>query len=88
MHADLKVRVIPRAARDTLAGERAGALLVRTTAPPLDGRANAAVCRLLARAAGVSPARVSIVRGAAAREKVVRIEGLTEVELRRALDLP
>ena len=44
----IEVRVIPRARRDEVGGERAGRLLVRTTAAPTDGKANAAVCRLVA----------------------------------------
>ena len=85
---DIRVRVVPRAKRDELAGERAGALLVRVTAPPVDGRANAAVCRLIARAAGVPPSRVSVVRGASARDKVVRVEGVEVAALRVAVGLP
>jgi len=73
---ELDVRVIPRAARDELAGVRAGRLLVRVTAPPLDGRANAAVCALLAKASGVPKGAVSVVRGEASRDKRVRIEGV------------
>lgn len=42
------MRVIPRARRDELAGVRDGRLLVRVTAPPVDGKANAAVCALAA----------------------------------------
>src|SRR3954471_11012322 len=69
------VRVQPRAAKDALAGERAGALVVRVTAPPVDGRANDAVCRLLAKTAGVPPSRVTVERGATGRDKMVRIAG-------------
>ena len=84
---DIRVRVVPRAKRNELAGERAGALLVRVTAPPVDGKANAAVCRLIARAAGVPPSRVSVVRGASARDKVVRVEGVEAGALRVAVGL-
>ena len=42
------------------------------TAPPVDGKANAALCGLLARTAGIAPSRVSVVRGLTARDKVVR----------------
>jgi uncharacterized protein len=85
---ELDVRVIPRAARDELAGTRDGRLLVRVTAPPLDGRANAAVCALLAKAAGVPKGAVSVVRGASARDKRVRIEGVDdEPAVRAALGL-
>jgi uncharacterized protein YggU (UPF0235/DUF167 family) len=60
---------------------RGEALLVRVTAPPLDGRANAALCRLLARAAGVAPSRVAVLRGAASRDKLVEVDGLSSEEL-------
>jgi uncharacterized protein YggU (UPF0235/DUF167 family) len=68
-------------------GERAGAVVIRVTAPPVDGRANDALCRLVARAAGVAPSRVTIVRGHAARDKVVRVEGVDGAALRAALGL-
>ena len=84
---DLRVRVQPRAKRSELGGVRAGALVVRVAAPPVDGRANAALCALLAARAGVPKSRVSVVRGAGAREKVVRVEGVARDELRAALQL-
>jgi uncharacterized protein (TIGR00251 family) len=82
------VRLQPRARRTEVAGERGGAVLVRVTAPPVDGRANAALCALLAERLGVAPSRVSVVRGATARDKVVRVEGLEPATLRAALGLP
>ena len=82
------VRVHPRARRDEIVGQRAGALLVRVTAPPVEGRANDALCRLLARRLGVAPGRVSVVRGAAARDKVVEVAGVDTDALRRELELP
>ena len=72
----VRVRLQPRARRDEIVGERAGALLVRVSAPPVDGRANEALCRLIARAAGVAPGRASVVRGASARDKLVRLAGV------------
>jgi uncharacterized protein (TIGR00251 family) len=83
--AEVEVRVIPRARRDEIAGERAGRLLIRLTAPPVDGAANAALCRLVARRAGVAARQVSILRGHASRDKLVRVEGLSEAELRASL---
>jgi len=85
--AQISVRLQPRAGRDELRGERDGVLIARVTAPPVDGRANAALCRLVARAAGVAPSRVSIVRGETARHKVLRVEGVDEAALRAALGL-
>ena len=59
-----------------IVGERDGVLVVRVTAPPVDGRANDALCRLIAKRARVGVRRVSVVRGAGAREKVVRVQGI------------
>jgi uncharacterized protein len=81
----LEVRVQPRARRDEIAGVRGDALIVRVTAPPVEGRANTAVCKLLAKRLGVAPGSVAVVRGAGSRDKLVEIEGLDEDELRRAL---
>ena len=72
----VRVRLQPRSRGNEIVGERAGSLLVRVSAPPLDGRANDALCRLLAKAAGVAPGRASIVKGASARDKVVRLDGV------------
>jgi uncharacterized protein (TIGR00251 family) len=70
----IEVRVQPRASRDELV-ERDGRLIARVTAPPVDGRANAAVVKLVAKAHGVAPSRVRIVRGETARDKVLEIDG-------------
>ena len=85
--ATLRVRVQPRARRDEVVGQRGGAVVVRLTAPPVEGKANAALCAFLAKAAGVPRSHVEIVRGASARDKVVRVEGVAEDALRRALGL-
>lgn len=83
----IAVRLTPRARADEIVGERDGVLLVRVTAAPVEGRANAALCRLLARRVGVGVGSVSVVHGGAHREKVVRIDGLSAEEVRRALAL-
>lgn len=68
----LQVRVQPRAARDAFAPE-AERLRVRITAPPVDGAANEHLVRFLAAEFGVSASRVTLVRGATGREKLLRI---------------
>lgn len=85
--AVLRVRVQPRARRDEIVGERGGAVVIRLTAPPVEGKANAALVAFLAKAAGVPRSHVEIVRGASARDKVVRVQGVHEAALRRALGL-
>jgi uncharacterized protein (TIGR00251 family) len=67
------IRVIPRARRNEVGGEREGRLLVRTTAAPVDGKANAAVCKQVAEYLGVPPRRVTIESGHHSRDKVLRI---------------
>ena len=82
---DISIRLQPRARRDEVVGERAGAVVIRVTAPPVDGKANAALCAFIARAAGVPPSRVSVVRGQTSRDKIVRVEDVSESFLRAAL---
>jgi uncharacterized protein len=77
----LRVRVQPRASRDTIAGEWGGALKVRLTAPPVDDRANEALCRLLAERLNVSRAAVRITGGAHSRTKQVEICGVTAAQI-------
>ncbi len=86
MTARLDVRVQPRARRDEVAGERAGRVVIRVTAPPADGRANAAVCKLVAEAVGVPPSAVTVVRGHTARDKTLDVAGVDAAALRGAFE--
>ena len=85
MTARIRVRITPRAGRDAIAGWRGDMLLVRVAAPPVEGEANAALERLLARALGLPKSAVHVVAGAKGREKTVAIEGLAEGEVLRRL---
>jgi uncharacterized protein (TIGR00251 family) len=83
----LRVRVQPRAARAAVGQWRAdGTLTLRVTAPPVEGRANAAVGALLAAALGVPASAVRVVHGERGRDKLVRVTGLTPAEIRRRLE--
>ena len=81
----LRVRVQPRASRDALSGEREGALVVRLTAPPVEGAANEALARLLGKTLGVAPSAVRVVSGAAGRNKLVSVAGLDAATARARL---
>jgi hypothetical protein len=81
----LRVRVQPRASRDGLSGEREGALVVRLTAPPVEGAANEALARLLGKTLGVAPSAVRVVSGAAGRNKLVSVAGLDAATARARL---
>ena len=78
----LSVRLTPRAARERLVAGPDGGYVAHVTAPPVEGAANAALCRLVAKAAGVAPSRVNIVRGHRGRQKVVRVDGVGEADVR------
>jgi uncharacterized protein len=81
----LTVRVIPRARRTEIAGRRGDALLVRLAAPPVDGAANEALLAFLSDRLGVPRRRLALLRGAASRDKVIDVEGMTEAEAIRRL---
>jgi hypothetical protein len=88
MAEHLAVRVQPGASRDEIVGWQGAALRVRVSAPPRDGRANAAVARLLATALGVAPSTVELVRGAGGRDKVYRLRTLDVGAARARLGAP
>ena len=80
--AVVRVRVQPRASRDEIVGWREpGVLGVRVTAPPVEGQANRAVEKLLARVLGVKGSAVSVVRGETGRDKLVHVGSLTPAEI-------
>jgi uncharacterized protein (TIGR00251 family) len=61
---------------------------IRLNAPPVEGRANEALLKFLAKALGVSRARLTLVSGETGRNKIVRIAGITRAEALDALGLP
>ncbi len=82
---ELDVWVQPRASRDEVAGVQGDALKLRVAAPPVEGEANEAVVRLLAKATGLPRTAVEIVRGRSGRRKTVRLQGLEVAEARSRL---
>ena len=70
---ELRVRVQPRASRNELLFKD-GVLKVRITAPPLDGKANEQLIRLLAEQFGVAKSKVTLLRGQSGREKLLLIQ--------------
>ena len=84
---EIGVRLQPRAGADEIVGEREGLLLVRVRAPPLQGEANEALCRLIAKRLRIGAGRVEVVRGLRSRDKVVRVRGVEAGAARGALGL-
>ena len=75
----------PRAACDAVVGEHDGMVAIRLQAPPVDGAANAALIRFLARGLGCARADVQLLRGQGGRRKWVAVRGMEAGELRRRL---
>lgn len=84
--ARVAVRLVPRASRDEIVGFEGETLRVRVTAPPVAGRANAALTRLVAKRLGVARGAVRVVAGQSSRQKVLAVDGLTTEEVRRRLE--
>jgi uncharacterized protein YggU (UPF0235/DUF167 family) len=83
--AELLVRLTPRAGTNSVLEPRAGRLQLRVTAAPEDGKANTAACKLLAKKLHTGKTKLSVTVGAAARDKTVRVEGMTAAEVADAL---
>lgn len=81
----ITVKAVPRAARDEIVGWLGDALKIRVTAPPQDGRANAALESLLAAALGVRRSAVRVAAGHGSARKRVEIDGLDRAEIERRL---
>lgn len=75
--ATIAVRAQPGARKNAVLGEQAGALKVAVTAPPEDGRANAALVEVLRDWLGVKRSQVELAGGAASRNKIFLVRGLT-----------
>ena len=84
---NLNVKVQPRAKRNTVEVSDDGAVTIRVTAAPDKGKANAAAVKLLASRLNVPRASVSIIRGHTSRNKVVRVDGIEDAELKERLTL-
>ena len=74
--ATIPLRVQPSARENAIVGVRDGTVIIRVTAPAIEGRANEAVRRLVAKRLGVPRSSVTIVRGHRSRDKVAEIRGL------------
>lgn len=70
----IAVRVTPRGGREALTLDETGTIHIRVAAPPENGKANAATRKLLARALGIAPSRLTLTGGASSRDKVFRVD--------------
>jgi len=66
----------PRASRNEITGIHNHCLKIKLTSPPVDGAANQACIKFLAKAFGISPSRIAIVKGETNRNKTIQFEGI------------
>lgn len=71
----LTLHIQPGAKKTEITGLHGEALKIRLAAPPVDGKANAALIAFLAKACGVSKSSVELVSGDTSRAKRVRVTG-------------
>jgi len=84
-HCLLTIKAVPNAPQSALVGWLGPALKVRLKSPPVDGKANAELCRFLAEALALPRGAVTLATGAAAREKRVRITGISLDQVREKI---
>jgi uncharacterized protein (TIGR00251 family) len=75
------IKVVPRSSKNKIELVEGDALKIRLTAPPVEGRANAALVKFLAEALGISRAQIEIVSGEKSKQKIVRVSGVSAAQL-------
>lgn len=83
----LAIKAIPNAPRSAVVGWLGEALKVKVHAPPVEGRANEALCEFLASELDLPRRAISVLRGDTSRQKTLRIDGLTLAEVRAKLGI-
>jgi uncharacterized protein len=83
--AILQFHVVPNARQNKVLGEHNGAIKIKLRAPAVEGKANAALRSFLAEELKIPERSIALERGQKSREKVIRIEGLSEEDTRRRL---
>jgi len=79
------VNLHPRARKNAITGELGDALKLSLTAPPVDGKANAACVEFLANLLKVPRSSITIASGLSSRRKVIRVSGISADEVRKRL---
>lgn len=84
--ATLSVRIQPRSSKNGINRMEDGSLKIRLTAPPVDGAANEALIKFLSDTLSISKSQVEIVSGLTGRQKIIRVSGMSEVDVIRLLN--
>ncbi len=85
--ARISIRVYPGAARNEVAGFTNGVLRVKVSAPPVKGKANRELIAFLSQLLGMDKDRINIIKGHTARNKIVAIDGESQQDAMKRLEL-
>jgi hypothetical protein len=85
LRSTLRFHIVPNARQNKVMGEHGAAIKIKLRAPALEGKANAALRSFLAEELKVSERNIVLERGHKSRDKVIRIEGLNEEDVRHRL---
>ncbi|PYJ28881.1 MAG: hypothetical protein DMF24_02640 [Verrucomicrobia bacterium] len=83
--ATLRFHIVPNAKSDKVVGEHDNAIKIKLRAPAVEGKANVALRCFLAEKLKVPERAIILQHGQRSRQKVIRVEGLSEEELRARL---
>lgn len=83
----LKIHLLPRASRDEICGLHGDAIKIKVTAPPVEGKANMALQRFIAKKLNLAASQIEIMAGQRSREKILRISGISRAAVEKALGI-
>jgi len=81
----IDVKVLPRSSKDEIVGKKDGAYKIKLTAPAIEGKANKALLKLLAKKLGLPKREIRIISGERSRMKSIRINRLTLEQVKKLL---
>ncbi|MFI3291827.1 MAG: DUF167 family protein [Opitutales bacterium] len=81
----IAIKIIPNSSKNQFVGILDGALKIKITAPPIEGKANAQLIKFLSKQSGVSKSKIIIESGSTSKHKMISIEGFNADSLERAL---
>lgn len=81
----VRVKVVPRSSKNAIAGVRGDSLVIKITAPPVEGQANKALLKFLGKKLGIPPSSIAILSGSSSREKTLLLKGLDQEVVRSIL---
>lgn len=76
----IEIQLLPKSVRDEILGFAGGRLRVRVSAPPMEGKANESLIKLISRTIEVPKSNIAIIKGKTSRIKIIKIEGVSQTK--------